>query len=125
MDELRKLAMAAITGGVNGLSQETHYEAFQLAASPTVVLGLMDDVDAMTAMCDSYAAENQRISDERDEARAAVKRLAGALASAVSGLEYCRDMSDRQDVANCATGGVAFGDKALADPVVRRIVEEE
>jgi hypothetical protein len=107
---------------------------FILAASPSAVLALLDRIEELEASNrykygDGYEAagialigerdqwrqaaelnmqDYQKMYRERDEARAAVKRLAGAL---VNMLDDC----DRMD--KIATSEV------MADPVVRRIVE--
>ena len=83
-DDLRKLAEAATNGvwfdqdSVGGMFvdlQLKHYTgdaAFIAAASPDVVLGLLDEIAAVEA--------------ERDEAWEAVRRLAGALTDIAKGI---------------------------------------
>jgi hypothetical protein len=115
-----------------------HYGDFIAAASPDAVLGLLDRLDAANAaLLQSQAREvgadsrvkalEQKLVDmnaawqqdmdrasqflrERDEAREAVKRLAGEL---VRLSELVGDVD------------VAMIDEALSDPIVKRIVEGE
>jgi hypothetical protein len=105
-DELRKLAHLCLAADLeSGQSPDTWHEidlleeadgfcpedaAYIAAASPAAVLALLD---------------------ERDEARAAVKRLAGAL--------------EKQQELYETKGGImkTIGKVALQDPVVKRIVE--
>jgi hypothetical protein len=97
------------------------YAADHRAARDEKVGALLDELDAMRlanktivdqctqAVCDFHEAMElvRQYSAERDEARAAVKRLAGALDDVV--------------VRNTYSTAIA----ALADPVVKRIVEGE
>jgi hypothetical protein len=123
IDELRKLAEAAIDAYTRINLDDEHFDvgsqadidavnAFDAATSPTAVLALIDRIEELERMkmdecdagfCRSYEAE-------RDEAREAVKRLAGALFDLLHG---------------CSVDAPKNADEALADPVVRRIVEGE
>ncbi len=53
--------------------------AFIAAASPDVVLGLLDQVDELTKKFDHAMAMSKRLMDERDQLRAVAKRLREAL----------------------------------------------
>lgn len=121
--------------------------AFIAAASPDVVLGLLDDLEATNAaLLQSQAREvgaDARIAEleakladvnaawmhdldratlflnERDEAREAVRRLAGVLDTSRHG-HYCyitvMDGDAEPDSCDCHK-------RALADPVVKKILE--
>jgi hypothetical protein len=138
-DELRKLA-GVLTDPKwersHPLPSKDTADRFRAAASPAAVLALLDEIEHLNASnragidaaakwgakCGELQAEVDNLMQyakdierklrftglQRDEARAAVKRLAGTL-----------------DLALC--DGRKWKDEAesdLADPVVRRIVEE-
>jgi hypothetical protein len=143
-EELRALAEAADTSPhwydytIFTLVEKEEDAAYAAAASPDVVLGLLDRLDAANAaLLQSQAREvgadarikelEQKLIDmgaawqqdrdrasqflrERDEAREAVRRLAGEL---VRLSELVGDVD------------VAMIDEALSDPIVKRIVEGE
>ncbi len=103
-DELRTLAGAVRYIATNGwlddddlVSIHPIFSTFIAAASPSAVLALLD---------------------ERDEARAAVKRLAGALES------VGRECQRSTNHATKLHGVQSWVREAMADPVVKRIVEE-
>jgi hypothetical protein len=103
-DELRTLAEALIDPKWergNPLPSKDTADRFRAAASPAAVLALLD---------------------ERDEARAAVRRLSGALETALLDAARCRNPQSYRDNARHV---VRIARDALADPVVRRIVEVE
>jgi hypothetical protein len=126
-DELRKLAEAVI-----GAPEMKSYvwptasneitvclgeeeAAFIAEADPAAVIALLDRIEDLEASNrykygDGYEAASIALIGERDEARAAVKRLAGALFDLLHG---------------CSVDAPKNADEALADPVVRRIVEGE
>jgi hypothetical protein len=111
-NELRRLAEAVRYIATDGwlddddlVSIHPIFSAFIAAASPAAVLALLD---------------------ERDEARAAVKRLAGALEE-LSGITVYNAI-DRSpltptQIRNVVDEASRYAKDALADPVVKRIVE--
>lgn len=133
-DELRKLAEAAIDAYTRINLDDEHFDvgsqadidavnAFDAAASPAAVLALLDEIDRLKHDIDRHiqivSSEAQMVVDaeeERDEARAAVKRL-GTVLNIIAGYspEVTHGWAD--DVREMATA-------ALDDPVVKRIVEE-
>ena len=93
-------------------------EAYIAAASPAVVLGLLDRIAELEASNrykygDGYEAAGIALVGERDEARAAVKRLAGALETLENNVFEDGAPDEALEIAQVA----------LADPIVRRIVE--
>lgn len=127
-EELRKLAESAYGG--NWYSDPELYKAlrnfitadyanddaaFIAAASPDVVLGLLDRIKALEQdhrdLFDRAEKTVAEITAERDEAREAVRLLAGFLEN-IQG-------NTRQDVVRWDC------ESALADPIVKRIVEEK
>lgn len=123
-DELRKLAEAALEPhdawyGLNELSvaMSGHAASFIAAASPSAVLALLDRIEelesALQNQQDEFIAATRdmvtmadRVEAERDEARAAVKRLAEALDHTSKNLTTIHAVH-----------------RVLDDPVVQRIVE--
>ena len=149
-DELRKLAEAATPGPwswerdgcygdvvMKGLRFTTSQRnaAYIAAASPDVVLGLLDEIERMRSVCmaqrDVHVAHNRAmisqreaesntlmdiaasVTQERDEAYEAVQRLAGALELLESNVFEDGAPDEALEIAQAA----------LADPVVKRIVE--
>ena len=134
MSDLRKLAEACKRANDKmphhrTMSDEKAWQDWDDAASPLVVLGLLDRIKelesanracvdavaewgakagALQAEVDTAEVYAKKLYRERDEAREAVRRLAGALKESMS------------DDSIEAYGGAL---QALADPVVRRIVE--
>ena len=129
-DELRKLAEAAIDAYTRINLDDENFDvgsqadidavnAFDAAASPDAVLALLDRIEELGASNrykygDGYEAASIALIGERDEARAAVKRLAGALDEILMGRPRKNGEVDPQ----------YWAYEALDDPVVKRIVEE-
>ena len=113
-EELRKLAVAAIEEAAayrRGEGSDPDATAkFHAAASPDVVLGLLDRINMLVRM-------NLDTEEERDEAREAVRRLAGALMTLGAQGSGIPGSTARAD---CMA---SMARAALADPVVWRIVE--
>jgi hypothetical protein len=106
-DELRKLAEAVIAARCALVGHVcTYEEGFAWCQSP-----LHDEMIEANDNFKNAASPAAVLSllDERDEARAAAKRLAGALVNML-------DDGDRMDKIAAS--------EAMADPVVKRIVEE-
>ena len=120
-DELRKLARECIQSKEKLPHKRSHYEdviwyKWTDAASPAAVLALLDRIAELEEHSDIQHRDCIAFRDERDEARAAVKRLAGALDDVskwVGGMCSCRADDEYHD------GLTAV----LQDPVVQRIVE--
>lgn len=123
-DELRKLARAAIDAYTRINLDDDHFDvgsqadidavnAFDAAASPTAIIALMDERDQWRQAAELNMQDYQKIYRERDEAYAAVKRLAGALGDLAYPVLHKNLPQSVYMAAQCA----------LADPVVRRIVE--
>jgi hypothetical protein len=113
-DDLRKLAEAAV-----GCGRDSPYLIdYERTFRPNVVIGLLDRIAEMEAAYDQLAAHRSADLDqlvaERDEAREAVKRLAVALEK-IDDNEHQYGPNWMAEIAR----------SALADPVVRRIVEGE
>lgn len=111
-DDLRKLAEDAIEEAIayrrgEGSDPDATVR-FHAAANPDVVLGLLDERDDARAAAKRQCERRAEVAAERDEARESVRRLAGALVNMM-------DDGDRTDR--------DAAEDALADPVVRRIVE--
>jgi hypothetical protein len=102
----------ACTYGKAGEYYVAQDAAFIAAASPAVVLGLLEERDQWRQAAEQNMLDYQVMYRERDEAIAAVRLLAGALepfATRSLGLMTAAHYWDAKD--------------AIADEVVRRIVE--
>jgi hypothetical protein len=122
-NELRRLAEAALKAadgepwwGYDDLMRSTPFygaeSAIIAAASPATVLGLLDKIDALNAAWMDDLEMSLQYLRESNEAREAVKRLAGALEELATDAEYAMRSNDE-----------AIARDALSDPIVRRIVE--
>ncbi len=131
-DELRKLAeicasreplerndIEFVDYGSGWVRDQWNYIA---AASPDVVLGLLDERDTATALlaqarseADGQRSRSEKAEAERDRYREAVKRLAGAMEDIRSGTSCLNGYSIDDAVQACAA--------ARDDPVVKRVVE--
>ena len=105
----------ALGGGLGVLGDEGERDAAFIATmSPAAVLALLDRIAELEAEVAKLRSERDTyygigaVRKERDEAREAVKRLAGALFDLLHG---------------CSVDAPKNADEALADPVVKRIVE--
>jgi hypothetical protein len=116
-NELRRLAEAAQAepwwnedtfGEHHGFTDED--AAFIAAASPATVLDLLDKIDAINAAWMDDLEMSLQYLRESNDAREAVKRLAGALANMMSNSDRANKMAAAE---------------VMRDHIVTRIVEGE
>ena len=73
--ELRRLAEAAKAAFSNSYEHTSNRVDFEMAASPDVVLSMIDALDVQAGSIEAVQAANQRLAAERDKLRTQTQAL--------------------------------------------------
>ena len=103
--ELRRLAEAAKAAFSNSYEHTSNRVDFEMAASPDVVLSMIDALDVQAGSIEAVQAANQRLAAERDKLRTQNQAL-------VKEMRYIAGISNGQvkRVADQALAAAAIGE---------------